>query len=411
MKNSVLEQSDLALSWHDDPIHRNWLKIEAMRQLKFFSASLAPTGQFHSLNWDGSEIAAAPQELHTTARLIHSYALGKQIGFDGGDAIILAGLQNLEKGHKDPKHGGYIWSFDENGPCDTLKLAYGHVFVLLAGASALQAGFEEADRLISEISQILDEYFWDNTVGRFKEEFNSDWTPFSSYRGMNANMHGSEALLAAFEATQDQVFLDRAGSILDFFVGTVAPQHDWRIPEHYHLDWTVDAEYQGDPTFRPAGTTPGHSFEFARLRLQQWDLMGRPDNSAVFEARQLIETALNDAWLPEGGFCYTLDDQGKIKTRDRFWWPVTEAIGAISVLQRVDPRPENEAWYRKLWEFANQYLIDHKHGGWFCVIDAENRPTEMQFKGKPDIYHSLQASLIPLVSEVSHLQRGLRTVL
>ena len=407
---TLLAQSDSSFSWHNDPIHRKWLKNEAIRQLSFFSTSLASQGKLRRLNWDGSEIVGAPQELHATTRLIHSYALGKQIGFDGSDAIILAGLQSLEKEHKDLTHGGYIWSFDENGPYDTSKLAYGHVFVLLAGASALQAGFEEANALIKEISQILDEHFWDDSSGLFKEEFNRDWTQFSSYRGMNANMHGSEALLAAYEVTQDSMFLDRAGLILDFFVGTVAPQYGWRIPEHFHSDWTIDPEYQGNPMFRPAGTTPGHSFEFARLRLQYWDLLGRPDDSAVAEARQLIETALADAWLPEGGFCYTLGNQGKIKNRDRFWWPVTEAIGAISVLQRVDPRPENEAWYRKLWEFANQFLIDHDRGGWFGAIDAENRPTEEQFKGKPDIYHSLQASLIPLVSEISHLHKCLREV-
>ena len=320
LKTSVLSQSisSSSSSWHEDPVHRMWLRNEAIRQLQFFSASLAPTGQFRSLNWDGSEIVGAPQELHATTRLIHSYALGKQIGFDEGDAIVMAGLENLEKGHRDPKNGGYIWSFDESGPCNTLKLAYGYVFILLAAASALQAGFEEADNLIKEISQILDEHFWDDTIGRFKEEYKRDWTSFSSYRGMNANMHGSEALLAAYEVTQDRVFLDRAGSIINFFVGTVAPQYNWRIPEHYHLDWTIDQEYQGDPMFRPAGTTPGHSFEFARLRLQYWDLLGRPDDSAVVEARHLIETALNDAWLPEGGFCYTIGDRGKIKNRDRF---------------------------------------------------------------------------------------------
>ena len=411
MEPSVLAQPDTAFSWLDDPVHRKWLTNEAIRQLKFFSGSLSPTGQFRSLNWDGSEILGKPQELHATARLIHSYALGKQVGFLGSDVIISAGLHNLEKGHKDPTHGGYIWSYNDNGPCDTVKLAYGHVFVLLAGASALQAGFEEAEKLIMEISEILDEHFWDDNVGRFKEEFNSDWSTFSNYRGMNANMHGSEALLAAYEATQDQVYLDRAGSILDFFVGTIAPQYNWRIPEHYHLDWTIDPEYHGNLMFRPAGTTPGHSFEFARLRIQHWDLSGRPDNSALVEARQLIDTALNDAWLPEGGFCYTLDDKANIKTRDRLWWPVTEAIGAISTLQRVDPRPDNEAWYRKLWEFANEYLIDHVHGGWFGAIDAENCPIETQFKGKPDIYHSLQASLIPLVAGVSYLHKNLREVL
>ena len=192
---------------------------------------------------------------------------GQTPRFRGVERIIEAGLRALREGHKDQTHGGYIWSFDAKGPCDAKKLAYGHVFVLLAAASALQAGFDEAYDIISDVCDTLDTYFWDGTVGRFRDEFNSDWTPFSTYRGMNANMHGAEALLAAYEATGESHYLDRAGQILDFFVGFIAPQYDWRIPEHYDEDWNVDLHYEGNPMFRPSGTTPGHSFEFARLRL------------------------------------------------------------------------------------------------------------------------------------------------
>ena len=410
MKQSKLANSQSDLLWKEDTVHKEWLREEAMQQLAFFSQSLAPSGQLRSLNWDGSEIIGASQELHSTTRLVHSYALGKHLGFAGSEGIIEAGLRALREGHKDQTHGGYIWSFDAKGPCDTKKLAYGHVFVLLAAASALQAGFDEAYDIISDVCDTLDTYFWDETVGRFRDEFNSDWTPFSTYRGMNANMHGAEALLAAHEATGERHYLDRAGQILDFFVGFIAPQYDWRIPEHYDEDWNVDLHYEGNPMFRPSGTTPGHSFEFARLRLQHWDLTGRPDGTAAAEARSLIQTALKDAWLPEGGFCYTLDAEGKIKVRERFWWPVTEAIGAISVLQQADRQEEDEKWYRQLWQFSDQYLIDHSFGGWFGVIDAQNRPSQTQFKGKPDIYHSLQAALIPLTSSISHLHKALRAI-
>ena len=92
-----------------------------------FSQSLAPSGQLRSLNWDGSEIIGASQELHSTTRLVHSYALGRHLGFAGSERIIEAGLRALREGHKDQTHGGYIWSFDAKGPCDAKKLAYGHV--------------------------------------------------------------------------------------------------------------------------------------------------------------------------------------------------------------------------------------------------------------------------------------------
>jgi len=48
-----------------------------------------------------------------------------------------------------------------------------------------------------------------------------------------------------------------------------------------HENWTVDPGYSGNPMFRPAGTTPGHSFELGRLMLQHWELSGKPANSAA----------------------------------------------------------------------------------------------------------------------------------
>lgn len=85
---------------------------------------------------------------------------------------------------------------------------------------------------------------------------------------MNANTHATEAFLSAYEATGSRLFLGRAGRILDFFTGQIAPAHGWRLPEHYRSDWTVDADYEGNPMFRPKGTTPEHSFELGRRLLQ-----------------------------------------------------------------------------------------------------------------------------------------------
>lgn len=390
-------------TWLDDSDHRAGLRADAHRQLDFFAASLRSDGGFDTLNWDGTAMPRGPQELHTTTRLVHSYALGHAYGHAGSAPVIDAGMAFLWNHHRDAQHGGYVWSAGEAGISDGTKLAYGHVFVLLAGASAKQVGHPDGDRLIDDISDVLDQHFWDEDRGLFKEEYNRDWTPFSTYRGMNANMHGVEALLAAYEATGREVYLDRAGRILNFFVDQIAPLHGWRIPEHYTQDWQVDPAYSGNPMFRPAGSTPGHSFELGRLVIQHWDLSGRPENGAPDRARTLIETALSDAWQPQGGFCYTLGLDGTPDVTDRYWWPVTEAIGALAVLLRLDPKPSDDAWYRKIWRFAETHLIDAERGGWYPELAADGHPHEAQFHGKPDIYHSLQAVLIAQSGRPSRL--------
>ena len=305
-------------NWRDDAVHQAWLRRDAARQLDFFRPSLRADQRFDVLEWDGTPRAGVPQELHITTRLVHSYALASALGESGAAAIIDAGMDCLWNGHRDTKHGGYVWSIEGNMAADASKLAYGHVFVLLAGASARQAGHPDADRLIDDVTAVIDRHFWDDDHGLLREEFHQDWSPLSTYRGMNANMHGVEALLAGFEATGRKIYLDRAGRILDFFVGRIAPQHHWRIPEHYSEDWQLDRAYAGNPMFRPAGTTPGHSLELGRLLIQHWDLAGRPQDQAPERARKLIEQALDDAWLAEGGLCYTLDYTGEIAIRDRY---------------------------------------------------------------------------------------------
>lgn len=390
--------------WLDDPDHRNALRFNARRQLAFFERSKNENASFSNLDWAGTQMPCVSQELFSTSRMVHSYALAKSMHLnDQASDMIDHGVGSLWNQHRDNKYGGYISALRDGQIVDERKLAYAHVFVLLAGTSAKQAGHPDADRLISDVSAILEEHFWEQSVGRFADEFTQDWQPFSTYRGMNANMHGTEALLGAFEATGDTLYLDRAGQILDFFLVKMADAHDDRIPEHYTSEWQVDKNYSGDPMFRPAGTTPGHSFEWARLALQYWDLCGRPrDSNWPRVARSLTQRALHDAWdTDKGGIFYTLKLDGTPDITARYWWPVTEAIGVLASLIKLERQLEDEIWYRKLWQFVEQAFIDPSHGGWFPEIDDQGKPSQAQFIGKPDIYHALQAELLPLVDGIS----------
>lgn len=393
-----------------DPVHRTALATDARAQITFFRQSLNDSGGFDLLDHAGAAIPGHPQELHQTTRLVHSYALAHAWGAPDCAAIIDAGMRALWERHRDTEQGGYVWALSGVEWADETKLAYGHVFVLLAASSALMIGHEDALRLFEDIEAVIERHFWDEATGRLREEYQRDWTPFSTYRGMNANMHGAEAMLAAYEATGREEFLHRAGRILDFFTARMAPANGWRIPEHYTEDWQPDPDYAGNPMFRPAGTTPGHALEFARLVLHHWDLSGRTDPTASERARALTQTALNDAWLPEGGLAYTLGPDGRPQRTDRYWWPVTEGLGALAALQKVAPRTEDADWYLRLWDFAQAHLIDHARGGWFPDIGPDNAPRQEQFIGKPDIYHALQAGLYALCPGISHHINGLSTI-
>lgn len=103
-----------------------------------------------------------------------------------------------------------------------------------------------------------------------------------------------------------------------------------------------------------------------------------------------------------------MDTQGRVAIGKRLWWPVTEGIGALASLIKLAPTQTDEMWYRRLWGFSEDTLIDHAYGGWFPELDDEGKPTDGTFTGKPDLYHSLQAALYPLADGVSRQRDGLR---
>ena len=396
--------------WRARPAHRRWLADEADSLLAFYEPDLIdPSGGFANLDARGRPLASdRVRPLHETTRVVHCFAVAHLLGRPGAADVVDHGMKAIRERHRDAKHGGYFWSFDDDGPRERDKLAYGHAFVLLAAASAKCVGHPDADALLADIAEILETRFWDKTHGASAEEFREDWTAFSDYRGQNANMHLTEALMAAFEATGDASFLAKAESIANLILRRSAAACDWRVPEHYRADWTVDRDYKGSDMFRPYGVTPGHSLEWTRLALQLWALGGRRLTWAPDAARGLFARALAEGWdKTRGGVYYTLEWNGAPRVRDRLWWPVCEGIGAATFLGALDDGADVEAWYRRLWDFAARRFIDRRDGGWLPQLDDSLKPIDGYFVGKPDLYHALQACLIPLYPTDGSLTKGI----
>ena len=58
--------------------------------------------------------------------------------------------------------------------------------------------------------------------------------------------------------------------------------------------------------------------------------------------------------------------------------------------------------------FAERHLIDRERGGWRHELDPQNRPAARTWQGKPDVYHALQATLIPRLPLAPSLAASLR---
>src|SRR3954470_9662962 len=364
------------------------LAAETARLLDFAERSRHPDGGFAWLNEDGSADLERPRELWITTRMTHCFALGHLLGRPGAAELVDHGVAALEGAFHDDAHGGWL---PQVGGAQTDKRAYEHVFVVLAASSAVAAG-RPADALLADALDVLETRFWDEEAGALVDVWNRDWTELEPYRGANANMHGVEAMLAAG-------WRERALRVAERLV----PRHPPRVNQHFDADWRPLPDYnRDDPAhpFRPYGATIGHWFEWARLCIHLRAALDDPPDWLERDARALFARAVEEGWV-DGGFVYTVDWDGTPVERDRLHWVLCEAIGAAAVLGEDD---HQAAW----WDLAEQRFIDREHGSWHHQLDARNRPSRTVWQGKPDVYHALQATLIPRVPLAPSLAQSLR---
>lgn len=388
--------------WSERRSHLRWLEDQADRLFRFYEqACVDPDGGYFALGDDGRPLPVRVRDLVGTCRMVFCFSLGCLLGRPGASAIADHGIRFLRDQIHDDVHGGYVWEWQDGAPRDDHKMAYGHAFALLAGASATAAGRPGAAELMADAATVLHERFWSEQHGLHVDEFTADWSVLDPYRGQNSNMHLVEALSTAAAVTGDLSLADKATRIADYIVNKVARSRSWRIHEHFDEQWDVDSEYNlkdPDHMYRPYGTVPGHSWEWARLLLQLHCLQPEATSWMPDAAADLADRAFADAWERDGepGMIFSVDADGTPRNRDRYWWSHAEAVGALTLLGHHFGPEHYEAKYRQVWDFIQLRLVDGARGSWYHEVDALGTPHSSVWYGKADLYHSLQACLMPL---------------
>ncbi|WCE03653.1 AGE family epimerase/isomerase [Pseudoxanthomonas sp. JBR18] len=351
-------------------------------------------GFFQYFKDDGTVYDAGHRHLVSSTRFVFNYAMAwREFQRPEYYAAMLHGLRYLRDVHRNPANGGYIWTLRDGVAEDTTNHCYGVAFVLLAYASALKAGVQEARDWMDETWNLLEARFWEAGPGLYRDEADADWH-FSDYRGQNANMHMCEAMIAAYQASGEARYLDRALLLADHMTRRQAAKADGLVWEHYDTDWNVDWEYNKDDPkhlFRPWGFQPGHQTEWAKLLL----ILDRETQAdwLVPTARHLFDTALARSWDPvHGGMAYGFAPDGSVCDDDKYFWVQAESLAAAALLAQRTGDAGYWAWYDKLWQYAWAHMIDHQYGAWYRILHADNTKysDEKSPAGKTD-YHTMGA--------------------
>lgn len=317
------------------PAHERWLAAEAGRLLDFYQDPAADRsgGGFWWLDSSGRPMPEHGKQLWINARMVHAFGIGALAGRTACRSLVEHGVEFLRAGPlHDPTHGGWMWAVDATGEVvDDAKQAYGHAFVLLAVSSAEVAGVDTGP-IRDEIATLIDEKYWREADGLCVDTYDRSWSDLERYRGQNANMHLVEAFLAAAEATGDAEFSRRGSRIAERIIDELTRANGWRVAEHYDESWRILRDY------------------------------------------------------------YVVDWDGAPLNRHRYHWVVAEAIGAAAMLHRATGEPGYQRWYAAFWEHAERFHADRERGSWHHELDDHNRPTDLVWDGKPDLYHALQAT-------------------
>jgi len=378
-------------------------------------------GFFHYFKDDGTVYDASHRHLVSSTRFVFNYAMAaNEFGADDPALreeylkAVRHGVAYLREKHFDPVSGGYVWTLRDGEPEDTSQQCYGAAFVLLAYSCALKAGIEAARAWMGEVWDLLETRYWEPQHGLYRDEATRDWV-FSDYRGQNANMHMCEAMLAAYEASGERRYLDRALLLADHMTRRQADLADGLVWEHYDRDWNVDWDFHRDDPrhlFKPWGYQPGHQTEWAKLLLildGHLGAAGEPQDWLVPKARFLFDEALAKSWDDEfDGMVYgfaperlrapgvegrTLaDGETFVCDEDKYFWVQAESIATAARLATTTGDDKYWQWYQRLWDYAWKHMIDHRYGAWYRILDRRNRKysDEKSPAGKTD-YHTMGA--------------------
>jgi mannose/cellobiose epimerase-like protein (N-acyl-D-glucosamine 2-epimerase family) len=316
-------------------------------------------GFVERLDIEGRADLLAPRRVRVQARQIYSFAMAAQLGwYPQGRDIAMKGLEYMLAKAKSPDgRPGFVHLLDPDGQVlDPLRDAYDHAFVLLALTTAYE---------LSKDAQIRAEM--DSLVGFLDSALRSphggfiEGIPATLPRRQNPQMHLFEAMIAAFDATHDLAYQNRAGDLFGLFAANLYDARRQALGEYFEEDWSK---------IEPVIVEPGHQAEWVWLLKGFERITGCPTGRL---RAQLLSSALRYRDDATGCLIDEGDAEGNIRKSTRRLWPQTEIAKAwIAQAEAGEPGAAGEA-LDALVRLHRHYLSHPVPGGWYDLFDRENR--------------------------------------
>jgi mannose-1-phosphate guanylyltransferase/mannose-6-phosphate isomerase len=345
---------------------RSWLFETALPFWAEHGIDREHGGVHEALNFDGTPAPHPFKRLRVLARQIYCFSHAKLMGWQGDvDTILDHCFHTLTTTgwHRD---GGWIHLFNPDGSVrDETRDTYDHCFVLFGLAWYYRAtGRAEAREWANWTIDYMDRCLADHAWGGYYESHDRQLP-----RRANPHMHFLEAMLAWYEATGEEQFLDRAQAMVMLFDRHFHDPATGTLSEYFGADWS-----RLHATEEERRIEPGHHYEWAWLLTRYSDHRDLPSVGA--KARQLFATAATFGHHPATGAAADgmRPDGSKVEPNARLW-PQTEALKVALAFEKHG-LASAAALRRRIFDvlFAH-YLNGPVPGGWYDAIDDEGHVT------------------------------------
>ena len=318
------------------------------------------TGGFvDRLDQDGRAEHAVPRRVFVQARQIYCFAKAAQIGwYPEGREIAVKGLDYLLAKAKSPDgRPGFVHTLAQDGAVlDSLRDTYDHAFVLLALASVY--ALDRDAQVRSEIDSLLS--FLDTQLRSPHGGFIEGW-PASMPRRQNPQMHLFEAMIAAFDATHEASFQNRAGDFFALFLANLYDKQKHVLGEYFEDDWSK---------IEPVCVEPGHQAECVWLLKGFERITGCPTGR---HRAELLTSALRYRDEATGCLIDEGDAEGNVRRHTRRLWPQTEMAKAWIAQAEAGEAGAAEQARAALLRLERHYLRHPVAGAWYDQFDREGR--------------------------------------
>ena len=316
-------------------------------------------GFVERLGPDGKADQLAPRRVRVQARQIYSFAIAARLGwYPQGRDVAMKGMEYmLAKARSPDGRPGFVHLIDPDGNVlNPLRDAYDHAFVLLAMATLYELSGDaslrgEMDSLVAFLDRELR-----SPHGGYIEGI-----PPTLPRRQNPQMHLFEAMIAAFDATHELSYQNRAGDLFGLFAASLYDARRQALGEYFEEDWS---------RIEPVVVEPGHQAEWVWLLRGFERITGCPTGR---HRAQLLSSALRYRDEATGCLIDEGDAEGNIRKSTRRLWPQTEIAKAWIAQAEVGEQGAADKACEALARLHRHYLSHPVPGGWYDQFDRDNR--------------------------------------